>query len=122
MKLGILLPALLSLGTCLGACKSVGTGADVKPDKTAAASSAAVTRRNVANDPGKVGAGTPLQARPGNELAAFAGGCFWGVEDNFRQVPGVVATAVGYTGGSTERPTYEQVSSHTTGHAEAVLV
>jgi peptide-methionine (S)-S-oxide reductase len=100
----------------------VGTGADVKPDKTAAASSAAVTRRNVANDPGKVGAGTPLQARPGNELAAFAGGCFWGVEDNFRQVPGVVATAVGYTGGSTERPTYEQVSSHTTGHAEAVLV
>jgi len=79
-------------------------------------------KRNVGTDPGRVGAGTPLEARPGNELAAFAGGCFWGVEDRFRQVPGVVATAVGYTGGKTTNPTYEQVCTHTTGHAETVLV
>ena len=79
-------------------------------------------RRQVANDPGAVGAGTPLKAKDGHELAEFAGGCFWGVEDNFRQVPGVTATAVGYTGGKTQNPTYETVCTHTTGHAETVLV
>jgi peptide-methionine (S)-S-oxide reductase len=115
--------ALLLTLAAVPACHSVGTTSEAKPDKAAAtASTAAVTRRAVGTDPGKVGAGTPLEARPGNELAAFAGGCFWGVEDNFRQVPGVVATAVGYTGGHTQNPIYEQVSSHSTGHAEAVLV
>jgi peptide-methionine (S)-S-oxide reductase len=119
MNARLLLPALL----VLAACRSVGTGSEAKPDKAGAAASATTAaRRAVANDPGKVGDGTPLVARPGNELAAFAGGCFWGVEDNFRQVPGVVATAVGYTGGNKPNPTYEQVSTHTTGHAEAVLV
>jgi len=73
-------------------------------------------------DPGRVGAGTPLSPQAGRELAAFAAGCFWGVEDNLRQVPGVVATAVGYTGGHTNNPTYEAVCSHGTGHAETVLV
>lgn len=57
-----------------------------------------------------------------SESIVVAGGCFWGVEELIRKVPGIVDTEVGYTGGKTENPTYETVKNGNTGHAEAVRI
>lgn len=65
-------------------------------------------------------ASTPVTAK--KDTAIFAGGCFWGVEYYMEQNPGVLSVENGYIGGHTENPTYAQVSSHTTGYAEAVMI
>src|SRR5580692_16473 len=70
--------------------------------------------------PAKVDA-SPATA-PGKETAVFAGGCFWGTQAVFERVKGVLDTTVGYSGGTANTATYDQVTTETTGHAESVQV
>jgi peptide-methionine (S)-S-oxide reductase len=117
-KLPLAAALLLAAG-----CHSTRTTADVTPEpSTAGGTTPTAAPAHVGTAPGHAGRGTPLTPTGHDRLAAFAAGCFWGVEDAYRHVPGVVATAVGYAGGQTKDPTYEAVCEHTTGHAETVLV
>ena len=70
----------------------------------------------------RTGAARGEQAKPAEQTAVFAGGCFWGVEAVFEHMKGVTSATSGYAGGTLASPTYEQVSSGTTGHAESVRV
>ncbi len=62
------------------------------------------------------------KAKTGEQTATFAGGCFWSIQEGFSELKGVIKATSGYAGGTTENPTYEQVGSERTGHAEAVQV
>ena len=72
--------------------------------------------------PGETAATEMPKVPPGDQVATFAGGCFWCMQEDFDKVTGVAHTVAGYTGGHTVNPTYEEVSSGTTGHAESVEV
>jgi peptide-methionine (S)-S-oxide reductase len=71
---------------------------------------------------GPATAGLQKEQTMTTDTATFAAGCFWGVQAAFDEVKGVVSTTVGYTGGHTEKPTYPDVCSDTTGHAEALQI
>lgn len=97
----------LSLSLVLASCSSSGT-AGATPGPTASG-------RDL-----RTAAAPPPD--PGQEVAIFAGGCFWCMERPFEDIPGVISVLSGYTGGEVEGPSYEEVSSGGTGHAEAVRV
>lgn len=100
-------------------------GSSTAGNETVASNQVGTAINKVGTHPGGIGL-TPdpvtLIAKPGDQLAAFSEGCFWGSENTFRHVKGVIATAVGFTGGHITHPTYEQVCTHTTGECETVLV
>ena len=64
----------------------------------------------------------PMKSKESREVAILAGGCFWGMEEILRKIPGVIETIVGYTGGTLPSPRYENVKTGKTGHAEAVQI
>lgn len=65
---------------------------------------------------------TDANSKSAQEVATLAGGCFWGMEDLIRKLPGIIDTEVGYTGGTTTNATYRDVKKGTTGHAEAIQI
>lgn len=118
--------ALLA-ATCLSAC--TGTASEPVPDSVHTAGAPPQGTGDAPNtmkqttdpqspsSPAVAGAPTPA-----TEEAMFGAGCFWGVESYFQQLPGVVETAVGYSGGGVEHPSYRQVCTDTTGHAEVIHI
>jgi len=113
----------LALGVSVLAAGMIGAKTFTIPPATPIVTSDPGNSAKVGDNPGNVRVNPDvLMAAKGHQLAAFSGGCFWGVEDEFRQVPGVVATAVGFSGGKIANPSYELVCTHTTGHAETCLI
>ena len=101
--------ALLAVGLC--ACERAPARADHTRTTTITTTSGATAPREA-----------PASPREGTELAILSGGCFWGMEELLRKIPGVLETDVGYTGGDASATTYDQIHDGTTGQAEAVRI
>lgn len=118
-----LLVTLLTVQGCSRGESAQAVAATAKPElfqDTAAAAARDDSAKSVAES--KVFQQTVTRTRAKTDTAMFAGGCFWSMERPFQHVPGIVATTVGYAGGHTKNPTYEEVNTRTTGHTETVQV
>src|SRR5258708_29419271 len=122
-------PPVLCVSLALFGCHGASTSSAPSDSNAPTATPRAVAERPdpagvrpLGTDPGHAGDGTALAPGAGNELAAFAAGGFLGGEDTFRQVPGVVATAVGYAGGHTHHPSYQTLCSPSPGPPATALV
>jgi peptide-methionine (S)-S-oxide reductase len=114
---------LLAVQGCSRGESAQAVAATVKPETlqdTAAAATMDDSAKTVAES--KIVQQTVNRTKAKTDTAMFAGGCFWSMERPFRHMPGVVATTVGYAGGHTKNPTYEEVNTRTTGHTETVQV
>ena len=93
------------------------------PDGAEGARDTTASQTGTTTQPAQPASATPRKPAPSaKSVAILAGGCFWGMEEILRTVPGVLDTEVGYTGGKTTNPGYEEVHAGTTGHAEAVRI
>lgn len=97
-----------------------GAQAQVSPASKQATNSSRMDNKNINTAPGAAAS----QAKPDakTEVAILAGGCFWGMEEILRKIPGVLDTKVGYTGGTVPNPTYKLICTGITGHAEGVQI
>lgn len=122
LPLTLLSAALVALAACAAESASGASPADPSGGPSSGAGEPEGAASQPAQRPEREGFATLPQVPPGAQVATFAGGCFWCMESSFEPVDGILSVTSGYTGGHVDRPTYEQVSSRTTGHAEAIYV